>query len=53
VKAALKSAVEKGELVQIKNSYKLSATAKAAAKKPKAAAVKKAAPKKKAKVSSL
>lgn len=45
MKAALKSGVEKGELIQVKMSYKLSADAKKVLKKgpPK----KKAAPKKK------
>jgi hypothetical protein len=49
MKAALKNAVEKGVLVQVKNSYKLSAdTKKAMNKKPAAAAPKKktVAPKK-------
>jgi hypothetical protein len=48
LKAALKRGVETGTLVQVKNSYKLSAEAKkpVKAKKP-AAAAKKAAPKKK------
>ena len=49
--AALKKAVADGDLVQTKNSYKLSADYKkkaAAASKPKKALKKKAAPKKKA-----
>ena len=51
MKAALKSGVEKGTLIQIKNSYKLSPEAKKPLKKAvpkKKAAPKKAAPKKKA-----
>ena len=45
MKAALKSGVEKGELIQVKMSYKLSADAKKELKK--GPAKKKAAPKKK------
>ena len=45
MKAALKSGVEKGELIQVKMSYKLSADAKKVLKK--GPAKKKAAPKKK------
>jgi hypothetical protein len=47
MKAALKTAVDKGDLVQVKASYRLSPDARAAMKKTKPAA-KKAAPKKKA-----
>lgn len=48
MKAALKAGIEKGTLIQVKSSYKLSPEAKKApAKKVKAAAVKKVAPKKK------
>jgi hypothetical protein len=55
MKAALKNGVDKGVLIQVKNSYKLSADAKkastkkpaaAAAAKPKATKAKAAAPKK-------
>jgi hypothetical protein len=47
MKAALKTAVDKGDLVQVKASYRLSPDARAGMKKTKPAA-KKAAPKKKA-----
>ena len=48
MKAALKNGVDKGTLVQVKSSYKISADAKKKDAKPKKAVVKKAAaPKKK------